>query len=405
VGPENPDLEIHFHRGLVRVTLPPTHLTLKAIPQPLKSCFEQGWVEMVRIGNRSLRNFIEINRLCKWPLSKHITHLDLSRCYLDEDDLSKLFASKYLSGLTTLDLGNVQFPYQQLIDLASLDRLPNLQYVPGDCDTRLGYLRTLFRQHPHLKCQDQSMQTIGYGEENPETNFRFKPKVGLLSLAGFELSIQFIKFLASAPETQNLRALILSNCSLNDFGVQTLMKSPYLQQLQVLDVGRNKLGDKAAIAIANASEMKNLFYLQLEYNSIGNKGVCALADAPQLSNLRLLDFGPNRVGDKGLIVLAESPYLKHLELISLWNNRVTDRGIVAWANSPNALHLRELYIGNNSITDIGAKALADSPYLTNLWRIRLENISGDNHNHISKRAQRMLIDRFGDGIEVDSLSN
>jgi uncharacterized protein (TIGR02996 family) len=394
---EHEGVKVRFQRGLLHLTIDPKHLNSGSIPKMLRPTLEQGWVETIRFSGGNVVD----SRLARYRPLQHVSHLDLSDSFVSDGQFEQIAESKHLQQLVIFDLGYRHFSFESLVRVANSKLLPRLQYVPRDCDSRLGYLRGLFGRPPGMAALDLSSD----GEEiaGPRTDFfnhlpaKFPE---LLNLSGPDLSMERLEALVHHPGARNLRALILSKCDLEDSGVSVLLQSRNLRNLEIFDLGHNSLTDAAAVEFAERGNFPNLVYLQLEYNSIADRGMIALAEAPFLEELRLLDLGPNRVGDRGMIALANSPYLKHLELISIWGNEVGDEGIVALAGSENGSHLRELYAGNNCVSDVGARAIIESPYFNNLRLLRFENNGGINHNSISGGMRKKLKERFCDGVEV-----
>jgi uncharacterized protein (TIGR02996 family) len=393
-GPEA-GAKVRFRRGLLHVTFA-TYPNV--IVDELKYLFEQGWVETTKLVLGTLHDI----KFGSHPLFAEISQLDLSSSYLPRDVYEPLLEAPSLQNLVSLDLGYRHYPYQSLLRVARSQLLPQLQYVPRDCDNRLGYLRRLFRKYPDLRVVDFSTETLGEHEPDLSRIVELPPEQfpGLINLSGQKVNLDPI---VQHPGARNLRALILNESHLGRDGIVTLVRSKQLRELEVLDLGANSLDDDEAVLLAEQGRFSNLVYLQLEYNNIGDEGLIALSNSEDLESLALLDFGPNRIGDAGVTALAQSKSLKNLELLSLWGNLVGDAGLTALMNSPNVSKLRELYIGNNQLTDAGVNAALESPSLSQIRILRFENNTDTRYNEITSAMRKKLKERFGDGVEVNGI--
>lgn len=137
--------------------------------------------------------------------------------------------------------------------------------------------------------------------------------------------------------------------------------------LRELDLFRCGVSDLALGQIARGSVLASLESLCLSINRLTANGVELLVGSGQTAELRTLDLSANPIGDEGGESLAKCERFPELRGLSLERANLSDRG---------------------------ARAILQAPWAEQLAYLRLSD------NHFSEAVQELLLDRFGDRVEL-----
>ena len=212
-------------------------------------------------------------------------------------------------------------------------------------------------------------------------------------LSDLQLSAAAISELGLALTTAGaLARLSLSDCSLGDDGVSSVLpvvRTGSLTTLElrsnrignhgagvlaealagnhtllVLDLQRNEITCQGAIGLAAALQVnRTLRVLNVRFNEISDSGASALGKALQANkSVAELHLGGNLVGPEGAVHLAAALESNEtVRTLNLRSNAILDVGAVAIARMCKRNDtLVELYLGSNGISEEGCAALADS---------------------------------------------
>src|SRR5262245_10554315 len=200
--------------------------------------------------------------------------------------------------------------------------------------------------------------------------------------------------LAAAPWFPALHSLDLSNCFLDDDGLDRVLDGDRPMALTRLVLTENSLGPSAVRRLASRRSLVNLRRLAIGRNGVGAT-VAELLRSPALPNLSSLDvsyctghgspgspdvlraiaaaarpgqlqvFSANHclIGTGAVARFVGSVCVDRLEVLSLTGNELSDEAAVAIAESTHLANLRRLDLRANRITDFGLRALARSTRL------------------------------------------
>jgi uncharacterized protein (TIGR02996 family) len=138
-----------------------------------------------------------------------------------------------------------------------------------------------------------------------------------------------------------LNTLSFRDCPLRGEGVEALAASPYLNQLTALDLHHCWIEDAGAAALAKAPASR-LRQLDLYHNLLSSRGIEKLAAWPGLATVESLNLAVNRIEARGVQALVESPYLTSLRTLDLVNCFLRDEEIAILARAPFLDHLKDL---------------------------------------------------------------
>jgi uncharacterized protein (TIGR02996 family) len=184
---------------------------------------------------------------------------------------------------------------------------------------------------------------------------------GILRLTGLKLSFgnhfstHDARAFADFPHPGQLRKLDLSWVNLSEGILLALVESPLLRRLRVLDLARSHINlSAAAEGLGSAPCSETLYRLDLTDTGLGDAGARALAASRHLTGLRHLNLSSNQIGPEGAEALALSPGWPRLRSLSLNENPIGDRGATALVASPHLEQIRSLDLGK---TGLGEKSL------------------------------------------------
>lgn len=247
----------------------------------------------------------EVARLVNSPQRKHLRVLQLSTDKLGNLLGRTLAAGKALAALTSLRIINVKLGNSGIADLVAappfkLRRLTLFEAGAGEVAC------AAIAASPAMR-------------ELAELRFRYDAITG-----------KALASLARSPNLRELRALQISQCRLDDAGLDALLASDL--QLESLDLGSNPRLSPTTLA--------------------------RIARAPNMQQLRHLSLYGQKLGERGLAELAEIDGLPLLETLGLENCELTDTALAQLARWPQFAHLRRLHVGTNPIFDTGLAHLA-----------------------------------------------
>lgn len=328
---------------------------------------------------------------------------------LDPAGVRRIFRSPYLSGLTSLRLGEHYFREPaaealarepllgQLESLsvpgsaeiifakARLDRLESLDFCGGleevgallerfpssirrlaFCDMDMeekGAAALLAGSGALAGVVDLELSGVGDGAGRAVAEAlagnRRAGRLERLSLCGASstwVGIEGFLALGEAAFLENLIALNLQYIPAGPAGWEALAQWP-LGNLRRLSLAWHGGGDAGAAALAASPHLANLEELHLGYNGIGQAGVAALARAPWLDGIRLIDLEMNPVGDPAPLV--GSPSVAGLTFLN--PGEVYRHGFMAVADSPHLGRLEYLGVGCSGLDPECVAALGRSP--------------------------------------------
>lgn len=208
---------------------------------------------------------------------------------------------------------------------------------------------------------------------DPEGLFGTTP---LSSLYTRTFSNQLAKTSASMTFLEGLSALELSECKLQDAGLQALLGSGRLRRVRRLRLDSNALKKQSVSALLAWDGITDLESLNLSSNKLVDADLQPLLGATQLSALRHLGLaGGLLAGLDGMVSLVNSLALPQLESLDLSRNRIAGGDDLHTLKQCHRLAtLRRLLIANNEIGGFGALCLRDGP-----WQ-RLEELLIDQDN-------------------------
>jgi hypothetical protein len=192
----------------------------------------------------------EVSGLAKCKHLARLREVDLSRmcvcggCPI-ERELARLFASRHVANLTTLNLTGDR------IDAEGAERLAASKH--------LARLTTL----------DLSNNRIGTEGARALAASQHLDRLAELNLSRNGLDADGAKALAEAPRLAGLTRLVLKGNAIGVTGARALAASPLLARLTVLDLSNNRIGNAGARVLATSPQAAGLKVLNLTTNAIG----------------------------------------------------------------------------------------------------------------------------------------
>ncbi len=282
----------------------------------------------------------------------NLTHLDLSRNYMQEKSVAAL---AFLFGKSTqlihLEFGDNRMGEQEVKILApEIGKLNHLKYLGmrGDISrgNRLGEKGAAVLLPEIVKLKQLVSLNLNDNDIGEENIIFFAPQLG---------------------ELKQLKYLGLNRNNIGEKGAIALA-SPIggLKQLEHLDSGGNEIegegndmGEEGAVVfLPQVGSLNKLTQLNLADNQIGEKGADALIH--QIKNLQgfiyliSLDLGGNYIGDEGMkVLIPQICTLTCLGYLSLYNNWIEQGGAEALASHIDKLrwNLKHLILHSNDMWD------------------------------------------------------
>lgn len=348
-------------------------------------------------------------------------HLDLSHKRWFADTWRRLFGSDALTHLKTLNLHDVQFSAELLVQLGAsphLDGLEALSLTGTQLEGDRGELALHRWRLPGLKhvslarvgllpgaAAGLSAWRPGLGFESLNLSGNRLDDVALYRLAsgGWEAKIQRLDVsgnplgadaglhLCDWGALSELQWLNLSDTGLSAQTLSDFLLSPAVSGLRYLDISNNPgLGEGGAEELS-ANGLERLEHMSLARTRLSVGGLEAVLGGGWVRGLKSLDLSGNPLGDEGVRALARSTTLKGLEVLGLADcdigpvgaealtaaegfgglqhlnmshNRLGNRGALVFAGDCSRLALKTLDLTQNRVWRDAAKALAESKSLT-----------------------------------------
>lgn len=192
-----------------------------------------------------------------------------------------------------------------------------------------------------------------------------------------------LRTLLHSPHARTLKELTVRSCRLDAAAVAEFRDAPPSVELETLNIGENFLEPAGLQALTSARCLANLKSLHLDRCEILLVAAPHLANAPFLAGLRVLDLGHNHFGPEGLRALLDrAPEFLHT--LRLRDNDLFANGVALLAASPASNTLLELDLSQNGLADTAAETLVASPHLRELRILSLL------YNSLSRDALRAL---------------
>ena len=174
-----------------------------------------------------------------------------------------------------------------------------------------------------------------------------------------EIGDNGIAHIATALQTNTMKTLDISDCSISDEGAESLARALAVNRsLLELNISFNKIGDNGIAHIATVLQKNTtLRTLDISSCSISDEGTESLARALAVNkSLQELNIGFNEIGDNGIahiaIVLKTNTTMRMLDISGC---SISDEGaesLVAANKSLQELNIGFNEIGNNGIAHI-----------------------------------------------------
>jgi uncharacterized protein (TIGR02996 family) len=344
------------------------------------------------VGDRAVR------LLAQAPRAAGLQTLSLASVNLTPVGLQDLFRSARLTGLTSLDVSGVHYPWSQLASpmrvLADSALLEQLTYLDLSGSVHPGGLAVLAGSPQMARLRALHLRGIAASGEYIESLAASAHLAGLttLDLSGNRLGEVGVRALAVSPHLANLTSLDVGGNDIRDTGARALAESPHLSRLRVLGLAENSIGGPGLRALAASTNLAHLTVLDLAGNFVGADSMRALAGSPHLGRLTRLGLGGASLEADSARVLASAPTLARLTELHLPDNRLGDEGVKALTDSPHLARLTELDLTGNRIGKAGAEALAASPRLRRLRKLDLRN------NTFTGVEEELLRERFAGAV-------
>ena len=245
-----------------------------------------------------------------------LTHLILSNCKLDDNEISFLESSDFNS-LTTLDL--------------SINKIESIKILSGNNFNNLKELNLFWNN------------VDGEGFKFLEKKCSFHKTLEVLKMRCNQLGDKGVKFI---KKFENLNFIELSENEITIDGIKNLSECNF-KRLITLDLTRNIIGPKGTEYLIKC-QFKELQILLIGLCGIEDDGLITLSKGSNFPKLKELNLFDNMITDKSLKSLANS-YLKNLTILDLTLNFIEDDGVEILCNS--MINLTKLYLNENNINE------------------------------------------------------
>ncbi len=351
------------HAGAIFRAAPITSVTFQQLTGEQAAEFAASG-HLARLRELSLQFDVEsdaIRVLGKHKDAAGICALDIYAVEDEEDAVDALAGGKHWSGLTCLDVGDLNasgeamLSEEQIADLFARPQFRDLRaLVAWGCGADDDAARAIIRNMPELRTLDLSQNPIPDG----------------------------VRAFAGAKNLRHLRALKLSFCELQD-DATALITTANLPNLCALFLDGNELTGPDPKRLAKPGRGPGLRLLDLSHSELTAPGLEALANCPAVRGVWHLALDNAHLGNGHLDGFVRRAAFDRLTCLHLGNNNITAAGAKVLSAWPGAASLQWLDVSGNAIGDAGAHALCASPYLAGL-----------KHLHATGRAVAALKKRF-----------
>lgn len=218
----------------------------------------------------------------------------------------------------------------------------------------------------------QRLRLHGAHDLMPEIAGRpFLGRIRAIDLSNVSIQDEGLEALLGSPYLLSLESLCLNNTVITNAGLDSLVAWPGFPRLVSLDVSANLIGDRGVVTLAEATSPPTLEEFFCHNNDTGIAAIQAIVGTPIFRALTTLNLSYNGVWDMGCAAISEAPSARSLNVLYLSYAGIQDSGVEALAASPHLGELRELWLDDNDIGDAGLRRLCESTTLTKLERLNV----------------------------------
>lgn len=287
--------------------------------------------------------------------------------HISEHGLRAIAESRYLTELTTLDVGNQRFTdaaVRAVLSSPTLSKLESVSFAGSpltarafDTDSRPMRLRSV----------ELGGCVIGDAGADALARHPVFSKVCRLNLRACEIGPKGVAALARSPLARSVRELVLDENPLHSGGAEALTVGKW-PELHTLSLESTDVGPESMKALQSATGIGPLLDLNLRGNDVGAAAAIAVSRAKWSRGLVRLNLA--RCKCAAGAVLGSAAQLRSLQQLDLTDNPLNPAGVEALMGGEWP-ELTDLNLSGTSAGDAGARALARSGVLGRLVSLSL----------------------------------